>query len=340
MHRTSLFFRLIFPCGLLLGVLLLCICAGSVSIPLSDTLACLWNSLLGKPIPEGIAKSIILSVRLPRVLCVALCGAALSICGACMQGLLRNPLADGSTLGVSAGASLGAVISMAFDIRIPGIPYGGTMVMAMLFAFGSLLLILLLAFSMDRTFSTSSIILIGVIFSMFASSITSLVITFSGEKIRSITFWTLGSLSGSNMTYAGILCLALCLCAGLILLHNRELDALAMGEENAQHIGVSVRRVKLVLLIAVSVLIGICVSTGGTIAFVGLIVPHMTRMLTGPSHRQLLPVSLLFGAIFLLLADLVSRTLLSPIELPIGVITSIVGSVLFLIIFLRSRRRR
>ena len=325
--------------ALLVAITLLCICAGSVAIPVQETISCLWHMLLGDSIPESIYRTIILSVRLPRVLCVALCGAALTLCGTAMQGLLRNPLADGSTLGVSAGASLGAVLALAFDLRIPGFPYGGTMIMSMLFAFLSLLLILALAFALDRSLSTASIILIGVIFSMFASSVTSLVITFSGERIRSITFWTLGSLSGSNMTYAAILACALFIFGSMILLHAREVDALALGEENALHIGVSVRRVKLILLISVSVLIGVCVSVGGTIAFVGLIVPHLTRMVTGPRHTRLFPASLLSGACFLLLADLISRALLSPIELPIGVVTSLVGAVLFILIFYRTRRQ-
>ena len=325
--------------ALLVAITLLCICAGSVAIPVQETISCLWHMLLGDSIPESIYRTIILSVRLPRVLCVALCGAALTLCGTAMQGLLRNPLADGSTLGVSAGASLGAVLALAFDLRIPGFPYGGTMIMSMLFAFLSLLLILALAFALDRSLSTASIILIGVIFSMFASSVTSLVITFSGERIRSITFWTLGSLSGSNMTYAAILACALFIFGSMILLHAREVDALALGEENALHIGVSVRRVKLILLISVSVLIGVCVSVGGTIAFVGLIVPYLTRMVTGPRHTRLFPASLLSGACFLLLADLISRTLLSPIELPIGVVTSLVGAVLFILIFYRTRRQ-
>ena len=328
--------------GLLLlalaGTALICVCAGSVPLSLRDTADVLWRALRGLEIPEGTVKSIVLSVRLPRALCVALCGAALSLCGAAMQGLLRNPLADGSTLGVSAGASLGAVIALAFGIAIPGLPYGGTMGMAMLFAFGSLMLILALAFALDKSLSTGSIILIGVIYSMFVSSVMSLVIAFSGDKIKSITFWTMGSMSGANYTYAAILAGALLLCGGVILMHSRELNAFAVGEENARHVGVNIRRVKLTILIAVSVLIGVCVSVGGTIAFVGLVVPHMARMLTGPNYRRLLPASLFFGAIFLLLADLMGRTLLSPIELPIGVVTSLVGAVLFVVIFYRTRK--
>lgn len=324
--------------GLLAVAMLLCICLGSVPIPLRDTTLALWNSLWGLEIPAGISKAIILSVRLPRVLCVALTGAALSLCGAAMQGLLKNPLADGSTLGVSSGASLGAVTALAFGVTLPGLPYGSTMVMAMLFAFLSLVLILGLAYALDKSFSTNSIILIGVIFSMFASSLISLIIAFAGEKIKSITFWTLGSLAGSDMTQAGLLAAALLLFGGVLLAQSRELNAFALGEENAQHVGVNVRGVKLRVLICVSALIGVCVSIGGGIGFVGLLTPHMARMLAGPNHRRLLPASLFMGSMFLLLADLVARTLLSPIELPIGVVTSLAGSVVFVIIFYRSRK--
>ena len=324
----------------LLGTMLLCVCVGSVSLPVDGTLMAIWNSIFGLPVPEGTPKAIILSVRLPRVLCVAMVGAALSLCGAVMQGLLRNPLADGSTLGVSAGASLGAVIALAFGVSIPGLPYAGAMGMAMAFAFGSLMMILTLAYALDRSFSTHSIILIGVIFSMFASALMSLVISFSGDKIKSITFWTMGSLSGSNYAYALILLCALILCGGVLFSHTRELNAFAVGEDNARHVGVNVKRVKLTLLITVSVLIGVCVSIGGTISFVGLVTPHMVRMLIGPDHKRLMPASLYFGAVFLLIADLIARTLLSPIELPIGVVTSLFGAVAFVIIFRRTRKGR
>ncbi|MCI6378131.1 MAG: iron ABC transporter permease [Clostridiales bacterium] len=322
----------------LAGVTLLCVCLGSVSLPLGDTVAALWNALWGLPVPEGIPKAIILTVRLPRVFCAALSGAALSMCGAAMQGLLRNPLADGSTLGVSSGASLGAVTALAFGIALPGAPYAATMVLAMAFAFLSLVAILSLAYVLDRSLATNSIILIGMVFSMFASSVMSLIISFAGERVRAITFWTMGSLSGSNYTHVLLLACALAVCGAAILRYSRELNAFAVGEDNARHVGVNVRRVKLVILIAVSALIGVCVSVGGAIGFVGLVTPHMARMLAGPNHKRLLPASLFLGAAFLMLADLAARTLLSPIELPIGVVTSLVGAVAFVIIFYRTRK--
>ncbi|MBP3646724.1 MAG: iron ABC transporter permease [Clostridia bacterium] len=324
----------------LVGVMLLCICAGSVSIPLKDTLTAMWNTLWGMEVPQGISKNIILNVRLPRVINVALVGAALALCGAAMQGLMRNPLADGSTLGVSSGAALGAVLALAFGRSLPGAAHGSVMLMAMAFAFLSLVLILSLAYVLDRSLSTNSIILIGVIFSMFASSVINLIISFAEEHIKSITFWTMGSLSGTNFSHARILAIAVLVCGTILLRYARELNAFAIGEDNARHIGVNVKQVKLIVLITVSVLIGVCVSISGSISFVGLVMPHMARMITGPNHKRLLPASMFSGAIFLLLADLVARTLLSPIELSIGVVTSLVGAVAFVVIFYRTRKLR
>ncbi len=323
-------------------VLCVCVCVGSVGISLKDTVTVVADSIratfLGLAQPKGLTASIILSVRLPRVLCVAATGAALSLAGAAMQGLLKNPLADGSTLGVSSGAALGAVVAIAFGLSFPFLPFAGTMVMAIVFAFLSLLAILGLAYKLDYSLSTNTIILIGVIFSMFISALMNIIVTFASDRIQHITFWTMGSMQGTSYANAVMLIGALIVFGGIIFFHTRELNALAVGEDNARHIGVNVRRTKLVLLIAVSGLIGVCVSIGGTIGFVGLVTPHMVRMLVGPNHRRLLPASLFGGAVFLMLADLVARILLDPIELPIGVVTSLVGAVVFVIIFYRSRK--
>ena len=289
--------------------------------------------------PEGIsANAIILSVRLQRVLCVALTVASLSLCGAAMQGLLKNPLADGSTLGVSSGASLGAVVAIAFNITLPGLPFAGTVAMAMLFALASLLIILALAYKLDFSLSTNTIILIGIIYSMFVSSIMSLIITFAPDKVRHIVFWTMGSLQGTSYENALALLAVLAAFGTAILLRARELNAFAIGEDNARSVGVDVRRVRLMMLVCVSAIIGVCVSIGGTIGFVGLVTPQMVRMLVGPNHRRLLPASLFAGAIFLLLADLVARVLLNPLELPLGVVTSFVGALAFVYIFYSSRK--
>jgi iron complex transport system permease protein len=210
----------------------------------------------------------------------------------------------------------------------------------MLFAFLSLLIILSLAYKIDYSLSTNTIILIGVIYSMFVSSILSLIITLASDHIKNITFWTMGSLLGASYQNALLLLCALVVCGAVILRYARELNAFAISEDNARHIGVPVKRVKFILLIAASALIGVCVSIGGTIGFVGLVTPHMVRMIVGPNHQRLLPASMFGGAIFLMLADLVARVLLNPLELPIGVVTSFIGAILFVVIFYRSRRRR
>ena len=331
---------------LLLSILVLltgflCVCAGSVTIPPGDTLEILRCALARSPLTGDIpasSASILLSVRIPRVLCAALSGASLSLCGAAMQGLLKNPLADGSTLGVSTGASLGAALSIAFGLRIPFLPFSAASGLAAVFAFLSLMIIMALAWRLDHTLSTNTIILIGIIYSMFISSILSLVVTFASDRLKQITFWTMGSLSSGSYRSAAVLAAALAVCGGILLSLSDELNAFAVGEAEARSIGVNVRRTRLIVLAAVSVLIGICVSIGGSIAFVGLVTPHIVRMLTGPNHRRLMPACLLGGAVFLMLADLAARMLLRPLELPVGVVTSFAGAIVFVVIYYRTRK--
>ena len=323
----------------LVGSFLLCTCLGSVNIPIADTIDTLKCVLLQQPqSADNSATSILLQVRIPRVLCAALMGASLSVSGAAMQGLLRNPLADGSTMGVSSGASLGAVLSIALGFQFSHLPFSGTMATAVVFAFLSLLFIITVTYRLDSSLATNTIILVGVVFSMFISSISNLVITFAGDRVKTITFWTLGSLQSSSYRNVLVLLISLLLLGGVLLAHADELNAFAVGEDNARSIGVDVKRCKLLVLVCVSALTGICVSIGGTIGFVGLVTPHMLRGLTGPNHRRLLPASVFGGAIFLMLSDLAARTLLRPRELPIGVVTSLIGTAVFLLIFYRTRR--
>jgi iron complex transport system permease protein len=312
-----------------LAALALGICAGSVNVSIKDVALVLFTNA------ENPYRNIIASIRIPRVLCAALTGAALSLCGAAMQGLLRNPLADGSTLGVSSGAALGAIAAMAFGFT----KNSGIIIASIVCAAVSLTFILSLSYKMDHSLSTNTIILIGVVFTMFSNSLISLIISFSGEKVKSITFWMMGSLSGKS--YANVLTLAaiLIVFGAAILWRAEELNAFAIGEDNARNVGVNVKRVKLILLICVSALVGACVSLGGTIGFVGLVIPHGARFIAGPNHKKLLPASAFAGAFFLTLADLAGRVLIRPLEIPIGVITSLIGSVVFVHIFYFSRKR-
>ena len=322
----------------LIGIMIVCICVGSVNVPLAEVGQALMRWFTQQEV-EGKYQTIIYHVRLPRVLATMFVGMLLSLSGAVMQGLLQNPLADGSTLGVSSGASLGAVLAIALGLSFPGIPLPATMVMAVLFAFLSLMLILSLSYRIDQSLSTMTIILMGMIFSMFASSAYSLLLVYAQEQVKSIVFWSMGSLAASSCQQVLILAITFVVVGGWVLLQGQALNAFAIGEANASQIGVDTRRVRLCLLIAISMLIGVAVAVGGSIAFVGLVVPHMMRRLMGPNHQRLLPAVVLAGGSFLMLADLVARTLFSPVELPIGVVTSLVGASLFIVIFMRERRR-
>ncbi len=337
-RRTYGLFVYLFFAGITLLTFLLCVSTGSVPVPAGETARMLLRAVLRQDQPQTAFTSIILSSRLPRVLCVALTGAALSVSGTAMQGLLKNPLADGSTLGVSSGASLGAAAAIAFDITLPSLPFAGTFVLAVVFAFLSLLITLAIAWKMDHSLSTNTIILVGVVYAMLVNSILSLVVTFASDKVKNITFWTMGSLAGAG--YSGALVLSVSLAAGGIILFRfaGELNAFAIGEDNARNIGVDVRRVRWIILAAVSLMTGICVAVGGSIAFVGLAAPHIVRRITGPNHYRLLPAAAFGGAVFLMLCDLAARMILNPVQLPIGVVTSMVGSVLFIGIFYRGRK--
>lgn len=333
----------VFSLLLFIGVFLFSISAGSVGISVLDTWRILLNKIPGLVNIKDIDESkvtIIEAVRMPRVVLAALVGASLSVSGAAMQGILKNPLADGSTLGVTSGGALGAVLFIVLKLNMTVFPQLGLTLMSIIFAFLSLMLILALTYKIDYTLSTNTIILTGVIFSMFAASLTSFLVALSGDNLKQVVFWSMGSFSGRGWTHVVIMLPFFLIGAGLLMLVSRELNAFALGEEQAHYIGVNTKRIKLVILITVSVLVGVSVSVSGTIGFVGLVIPHMIRLVIGPDHRKLIPASLLLGATFLMLTDLISRTLLSPAELPIGVVTSFIGSILFIYLFYRQRNKK
>lgn len=316
----------------------ICIYLVAILLTISVFILCLSYGSTGFNFEENI----LLDVRLPRVICVCMIGAALSVCGAAMQGLLRNPLADGTTLGVSSGASLGAVIAIVIGSLFgPGFQDFGnifTIAISMACAFLSLLLIMSLAHLVDARLSTNTIILVGVVFSMFASAFISLIVALFPENAKTVTFWTMGSTSSASYTDCIVVGVSFVLCSAVLIAKSNELNTFAIGEKNASNLGVNVKRTKVLIMIAVSILIGACVSVSGTIGFVGLVVPHITRILVGPNHKKLLPATILFGASFLMLTDLLSRTIISPKELPIGVITSLIGAIVFVVVFYKGRK--
>ncbi|MEB3429396.1 iron ABC transporter permease [Citroniella saccharovorans] len=335
--------KIYIPILLLLFIsMIICISIGSVTLPFKEVVEILIKGFKrifeGHPAPLSANETIILKIRLPRILSSFLVGASLAISGASMQGLLRNPLADGSTLGISSGASLGAYLAIAFNLSFPIGIFRPTVVFAIIFALISIIIIFTLARQIDSGFSTTTIILLGVIYSMFVSAITSLIITFNTRKIESITFWSMGSLQASSYEGALVLFLVLLIFSIILISKSKELDALSISESFASNIGVDVKKSKKIIILAVSFLVGTSVAFSGTIGFVGLISPHIVRKITGPSHKKLFIFSSIFGGIFLLYADLLSRTILRPAEIPIGIITSFVGSFIFIYIFYKKRK--
>ena len=283
---------------------------------------------------------ILVSIRLPRVLTTFLMGMALSLSGMTMQSLLKNPLADGSTLGISAGASLGAVLAIVSGVSLPLAYFKTSFMLAVVFAFLSLVLILFFTYQIDPKMNNMTVILTGIIFSMLVSSALNLIIVFADDKLKSIIFWTMGSLAGATYADVGVLLVALILGGLMIGVHATELNAFAVSENMARNIGVDVFKTRILLFIAIAILIGISVAVAGTIPFVGLIIPHMARMLVGNQHQRLIPATLFLGGNFMMVADLIARTIASPLELPVGVITSLVGTLTFFYIFYQRGGRR
>ncbi|MRX72509.1 iron chelate uptake ABC transporter family permease subunit [Bacillus lacus] len=327
----------------LLAAVLAGISAGSVSVGPMDIAGILGAELLGLTPPAFIDSmhiNIVMNIRLPRVLLAGLVGASLAIAGAAFQGLLRNPLADPYTLGVSSGASVGAVAILFLGISLPGLGLYTLPVVSILFAFFTIFIVLLFARSIDKSLKVETIILTGIIFSSFMGALISLMIALTGEELRQIIGWLLGSVSMRGWEYVAIILPFFLIGLMLLLFNRRELNAMSYGEERAHHIGVNVQRRKLVILLAGSILTGAAVAVSGTIGFVGLVIPHFCRMLWGPDHLHLLPLSAMTGGGFLILADLLARTIISPAELPIGVITALIGAPVFALILVNKQKKK
>jgi len=325
---------------LLIAAVVLATTIGSVHIPLLTTFRILVDRLPLVDIvhswPSGLS-TIVLEIRLPRVILAGLVGAALAIAGATYQGLFRNPLADPYLIGVAQGASLGAVIGFLLPVSWSGAGYGIIPLLAFTGALVSTAVVYLLA-RVGKTLPVTTLILAGVALGALLGSIVSYLIISSGEKMHGIIFWLMGSFSLSQWSEIAIVLPYVALGTAVILLFSRMLNVMQLDEEQAQQLGVNVERLKLVLLAAATLITAASVSFVGTIGFVGIIIPHAVRLVWGADHRLLLPFSVLTGAVFMILADLAARTLLAPTELPIGVITAICGAPFFL--YLLRRRKK
>ncbi|WP_078596129.1 FecCD family ABC transporter permease [Evansella clarkii] len=326
-------------CTALLGILV-----SSVSVPVPHIFYIIINNTFNTLSYEDIAPNvemIIWNIRLPRVLLAFFVGASLALAGAAFQGLLRNPLADPYTIGVSSGASLGAVIVLFFSISISGLGTFTLPVFAIAGGFAALLVVFGLVRLSSRSLAIETIILAGIIVSAFISSIVSLIIALGDrDSMTQIIYWLYGSVGMRGWSHVQLIIPFMIIGTVILLKHYRELNALALGEDSAENIGVNVTRGKTWILIGASLLTGSAVAVSGAIGFVGLVIPHLVRLVTGPNHMHVLPLSMFTGGAFLILADLLARTIIAPKELPIGVITALIGAPVFAFLLIRERLGR
>ncbi len=285
---------------------------------------------------EHPTADIVLQIRLPRAVLAALVGAGLATAGALLQALLQNPLADPYVLGISGGAALGGVIALAFGWSV-GI---GSLSVPLVAFIGALCATgLLWAVAGGGGMPPHGLLLSGIVFNAFASSLIVFVTTAADlSRVASVFLWLIGSIRLVDTWMIGAVAGFLALGLGVGLYHAYALNLLSQGEETAAHLGVEVARVRRWILLSTALMIGASVAVSGLIGFVGLIVPHLLRLVIGSDHRVLVPASALFGAAFLLLADTLARTLLAPTELPVGALTSLVGGPLFLLLLRRELR--
>jgi len=313
----------------LILALILSLSVGPVKLSLADVFA----SLIGK----GSENYIIQNVRLPRILCCVLVGAALSVSGLAMQGLFRNPMASPSVIGVSSGAAFGASLAMGFGV---GLTFGMYAVPAMsfVFCFGTMFLVYILARTSGGT-SVTMLLLAGIAVGAFFNGMVSVVQYIVDEStLPGIVYWLMGNVADCRWPEFRLALIPVI--AGMIIIWMRakELNLISLGEEQAENLGVNVDQTRILLLIGSSLAVAGAVSISGIIGFVGLIIPHVFRMIVGPDHKVLVPLSIVGGAAFLIIMDVVSRSIMSPVELPIGILTALLGAPFFIYI-MRTKRK-
>lgn len=315
----------------LIGVCLLSISVGAFAIGPDQVLGALFRRGSG----DALAEAVLWDIRLPRVALGVVVGSSLAAAGALMQGSFANPLAEPGVVGVSSGAALGAVVQIALGFTLAGT--WSLAAFAFLGGLGTVALVYSSARSEGRT-EVVTLVLAGVAINAFAGALIGLLTYLASDaQLRSITFWSLGSLAQATWSKVGVVApLAL---AGLVAASTqaRSLDLLALGERSARGLGVDVERLRIITLAVVALLTAASVAVSGVILFIGLVVPHLVRMIAGPGHRLLLPASALAGATVLVVADVVARTLVAPAELPLGVLTALIGSPFFFVLLRKTR---
>jgi iron complex transport system permease protein len=307
--------------------MILSISAGAVKIPLQEIL----NVFLGGG--SETSRTIILNLRLPRVVESAVVGMGLSVVGAFFQGLLRNPMADPYVLGISSGAAFGATIAIILGLGIFGLSF---------MAFITSLMTVFFVYTISKTgtrVSMTTMLLAGIAISAFMSAIISLMMLLNHDEFSRIVFWTMGGFSLINWNGVVFSTPVILIGSFVMYVFSRDVNAILTGEEVAEHLGVNTELVKKVILVTGSLVTATAVSVGGIIGFVGLVVPHISRLIVGPDNRILVPFSAISGAIFLTFADLLARVILKPMEIPIGIITAAFGGPFFLYLLIKSKQK-
>ena len=326
--------RLIWTSGLLLVVFLAAVFAGISAGSSGGGMLSVLQVILGKSDPDSMLHAIIWQIRLPRVLLAALVGATLSLGGLVFQALLRNLLAEPYILGISGGSAIGAITGILLGLsRFPGVS-----LTAFLGSMATLALILVMT-SGQSVMKKESLLLSGVMVNAFCSSVIMFLVSVTQDaKLHNIIFWLMGDLSTADIRQVGILAGMLLPCFVIIFWHSHAMNLLLMGKEMAQATGISIKVVTITLLVTSSFMVSATVSYCGLIGFVGLVMPHLLRLILGPDHRILVPACILGGGSYLVICDLLARTLPQQGELPAGVVTAIIGAPLFIILLKKSGR--
>lgn len=330
--------------GLLFVLMVVFSALGSAAIPFSDALRILLSRvpLIGNSISlEGISEvheRIVLNIRLPRILLAATVGLMLSGSGVIYQSIFKNPMADPYILGVSSGAALGATIGIILSVTFQ---FGGLTGVSLL-AFVGALLTTFFVYTVSRVGNKAPVVtllLSGIAVSFFLQSLISMIMTLHRDQVERIMFWTFGSVATASWKQLLFVAPVMAISVVIYMLYGRALNILSMGEEDAKSLGVDVEKTKIILLIVTALSTASAVGVSGIIGFVGLVIPHVMRFLVGPDIRVLMPASLVGGAVFLVLCDALSRLVIMPIEIPIGVVTALVGAPYFLSLIVRSKNK-
>lgn len=331
--------KIILSIIVLLTIILLGTSIGSSDIGLFDTLSIIGNKTLNLPLSENVTSkhiAIIWKLRLPRVLLAFLVGGCLATSGAVVQSILKNQLASPYTLGVSSGASLGAGLVIITGITIPVIGSFTLPFVGFIFGLFTVYLVILFSSKIDKTMSNNTIILAGMVFSLFVNALLTTLTAMFSEDLKRIALWQMGSFAMKGWTYVGLI-IPFCL-VGMIgtLMYTKEMDILTFGEEQAQSVGVDTSKVKTKLFIFSAVLTGGAVSLSGTIGFVDLIAPHVVRKIFGSNHKYVIPMSFVFGGCLMVVTDLIARSVFAPTELPVGAVTALIGAPFFAYVYFKK----